>query len=404
MEAIRILEQMRGVQMLRHLGDEQLDDLGRSMTRVDLGTGDVLFHQGLPGGAMALLVTGRLVVRARGIDHDAVVGHIYPGEIVGEMACIDRAPRAASVLAEEPSVVFCLTNERFQFLEGTMPALAIAIRRSILSQLARRLRETNRRVDGELQRRGIPPIAPAPLPEERRPGGSGPTRLDLRRVPFLKDFQDNELAALVAMAPPMTYPEGHKLCIDGEPGRCAFVLARGVVSVTRRIDREDRHLATLTDGAVFGHMALIDDEPRSATVVVAEPSVILKIDQGPFQALLDDFSPFAMRFQHQIAVAGVRQLRDATDSLASLMTSDPDHVEPARPGALPDMSKPREASAAQPTSALPTPGPAKAASVRKSSRQKVLDRNTRKLMFLRAATNEWGLALDGFKNDDDIPG
>ncbi len=376
-----IAEMLRRVPMLALVNDDQVAQLAHLMTQVDLDKGDVLFHEGMPGGAMALLVSGNLSVHAHGLGGDAEVGVIYPGEIVGEMACIDPAPRAASVIASKPSTAVCLTAEGFANLAENNAGLAIAIRRSILQQINARLRQTNERIDAELIRRGIPPIRPEPdVSSTTAATPSG--RIDLRAVESLAAFQDDELNTLVAMAPPLTYPTGYVLCIEGKIGTSAYIVARGAVNVLRRVGHDDRLLATLGPGALAGQMALIDDAPRSASVSVREPSVILKLDRAPFQALLSDHSPFAMRLQHQIALAGIRQLRSATESLATLLTSDPRHTSLA-------------------------PVQSKLESGARAARKKVAHRaedtdermRTQELSYIRAATNEWGLALEGFKED-----
>ncbi len=352
-----IVDIVRRVPMLAHLDPVSLKQLAQLMTPVELAADDVLFHEGLPGGAMAVVVSGRLSVRARGHGGgDAAVGSVYPGEIVGEMACIDPAPRNASVVATKPAHVLCLTAEAFDRLEREAPAVTIGIRHGILRQLALRIRQTNDRIDNELARRGVD-LEPTGELEAEVPGEPLRGRLDLRQVPSLKDFPNAQLETLATLAPPRTYPRGRVLCREGEVGMSAWLLARGKVAIRKRIRKEHRQLAILTDGALVGQLALIDESPRSATVTVLEDSVLMRIRREPFQALLGDYSPMAMRFQHQIAVSGVRQLRNATESLASLLTA-------ARDDAI-DLS----------VADLP------------------VDQTVRQLSYLRAATGEWGMEV-----------
>jgi CRP-like cAMP-binding protein len=361
------------VPMLAHLERTELESLARLMTPVDLASGDVLFHEGLPGGAMAVLMSGSLKVRARGHGGDAMVGNVYPGEIVGEMSCIDPAPRSASVVAGSKAQVLCLTGEAFTRLEDKTPQVTIGIRNGILRQLAVRIRQTNERIDRELARRGIvPPTAPEPSSEVD--GVAMTARLDLRKVSSLKSFTVSELKTLVQLAPPRSYPRGRVLCREGEVGRSAWILASGTVDVSKRIRREECHLATLPAGAMVGQFALIDDSPRSATVTVSEDAVLLRIARDPFQQLLRDLRPFAIRFQHQIAISGVRQLRQATERLATLLTSA---VDRSRLDALDTVPLTDQLSPTQHVDedTIPT------------------DATVRQLSLLRAATGNWGIDL-----------
>jgi CRP-like cAMP-binding protein len=67
---------------------------------------------------------------------------------------------------------------------------------------------------------------------------------------------------------------GENVCTEGEPGREMFVLRAGVVEVRKRSKDQGRQtiLAQLKGGDCFGEMALIDVQPRSATVFALEPT------------------------------------------------------------------------------------------------------------------------------------
>lgn len=355
---------LRRVPMLAHLSEKLILDLAKRVSPRALSKGEILFHEGQTGDHMSVLATGLLQVRARGSGGDAPVGTIYPGEVVGEMACIDPAPRAASVVASADSEVLELSAADLMALDITAPELAIGIRHGALKQLGTRLREANGRLDSELARRGLT-VATPPEPTTEPESHETDRRVNLLEVPCLREFTKSELRTLVEIAPPRTWPAGRVLCREGEPGRCAFIVARGEVSVTRRVQKVERHLATLGAGALLGQLALLDRAPRSAQVRTTVESVILSLDREPFLAHLERQSPFAIRFQAQLAIAGVRQLRLATRALAGALTSDPDREKLA----------PLEPSADQ----------------------------TERLSYLRAATDNWSLDLDGFTSDTPEP-
>jgi len=81
-------------------------------------------------------------------------------------------------------------------------------------------------------------------------------------------------------------------------------------------------LATLGAGTFVGQMALVDHAPRSATVTAREPTVVLEFAREPFERLLAARSPLALRFQEQIAIAGIRQLRQATARLVDALDQE----------------------------------------------------------------------------------
>ena len=94
------------------LGAIALDDLARSLVRIDLPAGHVLISEGEPGEHFYLLEQGRLEVTIGGEP----IRPVFPGDGVGEIALLRDGIRTATVVALEPSVVYSLA--RAPFLEA----------------------------------------------------------------------------------------------------------------------------------------------------------------------------------------------------------------------------------------------------------------------------------------------
>jgi CRP-like cAMP-binding protein len=94
----------------------------------------------------------------------------------------------------------------------------------------------------------------------------------------------------------------------------------------------------LRKGAIVGQIALVDREPRSATLRAETPVVALELTRDAFEQLLHAHSPLAIRFQMQIAVACARQLRGSSQRLASVLEqrSIAAQVETTKPAARVD--------------------------------------------------------------------
>lgn len=107
------------------------------------------------------------------------------------------------------------------------------------------------------------------------------------------------------------YWPGEVLCQEGDPGTEMFFIQQGLVKVSRMINGEEVVLAELGDSSVVGEMAVIDQAPRSATVVALEPTTVLPM------------SPRKLRyiFQHapDVAVSIVKllslKLRESNDKI-----------------------------------------------------------------------------------------
>jgi hypothetical protein len=110
--------------------------------------------------------------------------------------------------------------------------------------------------------------------------------LFLKSAPLFSGLDSEELAALADIALEKDCAPGEILFEEGEPGHHLYVLVRGKVEVFRRLDTREYPIAFLGEKECFGEMAILDNEPRSASIRAQEPSVVLKIDRESFRELI----------------------------------------------------------------------------------------------------------------------
>ena len=79
-----------------------------------------------------------------------------------------------------------------------------------------------------------------------------------------------------------TYAPGAEIFREGEVGTHAYVIERGQVEVTSLHHGHAVRIATLGPGELFGEMALIDDQVRSATVTAVEETECVRVDRSQF--------------------------------------------------------------------------------------------------------------------------
>ncbi len=94
--------------------------------------------------------------------------------------------------------------------------------------------------------------------------GEYPDRLPA--IPLFSDLPEDAFAAVLRDLKLRRYAGDGVVIREGSAGHSFFLLARGEVEVSKRVGDEDPVLARLRDGSVFGEMALVSDQPRSATV------------------------------------------------------------------------------------------------------------------------------------------
>ena len=101
---------------------------------VTLKAGEALFHKGDSGKSMYVLLSGELRIG----DGNKIFEQLAAGGLVGEMALIDHAPRAATVTALTDSALAPIDEKRFLFLTQQTPTFALNVMR-VLSQRLRRM-------------------------------------------------------------------------------------------------------------------------------------------------------------------------------------------------------------------------------------------------------------------------
>jgi CRP-like cAMP-binding protein len=85
----------------------------------------------------------------------------------------------------------------------------------------------------------------------------------LKSVPLFAGLSDRDVKRLANSLSERTFPAGHEIAVEGKEGVGFFVIESGEVSVSRG----GEHIRTLGPGDYFGEMAVIDQGPRSASVV-----------------------------------------------------------------------------------------------------------------------------------------
>jgi len=141
----------------------------------------------------------------------------------------------------------------------------------------------------------------------------------LAASPLFTTLTQGELAALARTAQRLEFQPERPIFHMNTMGDGLYILAAGRVKVVVPTpEGKEVILATLGPGAFFGEMALLDDEPRSASVVAELPSVVYRIHRNDFSRLLETHPSIARALLREMA----RRLRKANAHMESLLTLD----------------------------------------------------------------------------------
>lgn len=107
-------------------------------------------------------------------------------------------------------------------------------------------------------------------------------------LPLFSSLEKDGLRALIGCFEMFTVPAGSTVISEGEEGAEAYIVARGELEVRRSTeDGGSLTLARLTNGALFGEMALLSRAPRAASVVACRPSILLVARRDALEAVAE---------------------------------------------------------------------------------------------------------------------
>ena len=110
MSAVReTIQFFRTLTLFRGLGTSELEDIAQMLQPFARGPGETLFQQGADSNGIYFIQDGLIEIRAR-VPGDEVLtlARLGHGDVLGEVALLDRGPRTASALAVEPTTGYWL--------------------------------------------------------------------------------------------------------------------------------------------------------------------------------------------------------------------------------------------------------------------------------------------------------
>jgi CRP/FNR family cyclic AMP-dependent transcriptional regulator len=141
----------------------------------------------------------------------------------------------------------------------------------------------------------------------------------LRAVPLFSSVPDEQLRTLATVVTRKSLARGATVMVAGDLTDSLYIVLAGRLKVMMS-DAEGKEviLSILGPGEFFGEMGLIDDSPRSASVVGIEPCELLSIAKRDFNKCLAENFEMAMAVMRGL----VRRLREADRKIGSLALLD----------------------------------------------------------------------------------
>lgn len=119
----------------------------------------------------------------------------------------------------------------------------------------------------------------------------------LREVPLFRTLNAKELALVDRLGVEQDAAAGSVLVKQGSRGREFYVVMSGKADVVR----DGRVVAVLGPGDHFGELALLDPQPRAATVTMRSDGTVLELPQREFWQLLTDVPSLSLKMLQALA-------------------------------------------------------------------------------------------------------
>jgi len=185
-----VLDALAAIPFFAGLEPAALESVAAGMRSRRFRRGEVIFHLGDPGDALFVIVDGEVKISLPSETGDeAILTTLRSGDVFGELALLDGAPRSASATALSATETVVLPRDRFRELIAT----EAPVRDALLASVARELRRLTTHVE-ELHFLDITGRLAAMLVRLAHEGG---TRLSDGGIRLRTNLTQGDLAAMV---------------------------------------------------------------------------------------------------------------------------------------------------------------------------------------------------------------
>lgn len=139
-----------------------------------------------------------------------------------------------------------------------------------------------------------------------------------------RGLKEQDWKALSEILKETPFKIGAPVFKENDPGNGFYWVRSGKIRISRQVtpegrkEKQEQLLTVLTAGHIFGEMALVDGEPRSADAVAENDAVLFFLAHADYEKLKKDQPATALRIQDMVIVTLCSRIREANRAFETI--------------------------------------------------------------------------------------
>jgi CRP-like cAMP-binding protein len=314
-DLLKVALELRRFKAFRHFSDAQLVQLAQLGRREPFRHAQVLTREEQDDRDVFVVLEGKAQASRRSAIGTQPLAVLGVGEIAGEISFVDRKPRSSTLIGIEAGIVLRFAAADLDGAAAGNDELGVSLLWSFWHSLAAKVRAANAAM--------VDLVAPG-APVRRSPPGQPGERVFLDpgvKLDLLREqgLSAGELRLLATYSQEEAFLPESLIFSEGERGDRLYIVADGQVRISRRFQGAgEEALTILGRGEVFGEMALIDDQPRSADARAhTKGCTVLTVDRQRLEEVLEMDPGAARQFLASLCAILCRRVRAINERLVA---------------------------------------------------------------------------------------
>ncbi len=316
-DLLRRATELRSMSLFRHFTDELIIPIAKIAVASPFAVDEVIFAEGDTTRDLKIVREGAVRIARTTPIGVQVLTDLDAGSLFGEVSYLDALPRSATAAGLDEGSLFTLSADALDSVFESNRELAVSLLWGFWQTLAAKVRAANAQMSELFG-------APSKSWQEDREDDDGGTRVHLTektKLDILREqgLSSQEMRLLAKYSHEKSYPADTLIFAEGSPGDRLYIVVDGSVRISRMVPgMGEECLSILERGEVFGELALIDEQPRSADARAHSAGcTVFSISRSLLEEVLSMDPDAAVQFLSLLCRLLCRRLRAMNERLVA---------------------------------------------------------------------------------------